>query len=376
MGILDNKTRVTDTILTQHGRKHLAHGGVQIAYVTFTDGDVFYTPDLASGSVDPTSRFYLEASCLPQDSITFEADDSGRLVPFTPSTGTLERGYVLSPGQILSGSDVDGYDLVSSQVFASQSDVLLESSLQNFKNLYVLGSKDPLFDDPSDRFKLSRTEVLFSVDESVLDDPKRQFVNVNEHESIFNDSKFSRIPNFKFLPPLRSVPPKSTSRPSTSTTSYVNSSLDRYRHKGVQRSTIDDFSKKKSSFTSVEDVPSECFLGVYEPLGSIRVLTDEAVESGLLHFEKMGLRTDIEFESQTLSSQLFCQVFERKTGSLLKLDVLPFGRIRMSGNSGDVYFVGKVVTDENHTNVFIHLFTMVFESGTVESKRIKTRISD
>ena len=37
-GILDNKSRVLDTVITTEGRRQLAEGGVDIQYVTFTDG--------------------------------------------------------------------------------------------------------------------------------------------------------------------------------------------------------------------------------------------------------------------------------------------------------------------------------------------------
>lgn len=81
-GILDSKSRVIDAILTIDGRRQMAEGTFDISYVTFSDLGVSYDPDQNSGHVDPTNRIYLEACSLPQDQITFEANDQGKLVPF------------------------------------------------------------------------------------------------------------------------------------------------------------------------------------------------------------------------------------------------------------------------------------------------------
>lgn len=81
-GILDNKSRILDAILTIEGRRQMAAGSFQVSYASFSDSDVAYLPDADDGHADVSSRVYLEATNLPQDQITFEADDSGRLIPF------------------------------------------------------------------------------------------------------------------------------------------------------------------------------------------------------------------------------------------------------------------------------------------------------
>lgn len=81
-GILDSKSRIIDAILTIDGRRQMAEGTFDISYVTFSDLGVSYDPDVSSGHVDPTNRIYLEACNLPQDQITFEANDQGKIVPF------------------------------------------------------------------------------------------------------------------------------------------------------------------------------------------------------------------------------------------------------------------------------------------------------
>lgn len=81
-GILDSKSRVIDAIITSEGRRQIAEGTFNVSYVTFTDSSVVYQPDSLEGHIDPTNRIYFESCNLPQDQITFEANDDGKLQPF------------------------------------------------------------------------------------------------------------------------------------------------------------------------------------------------------------------------------------------------------------------------------------------------------
>jgi len=107
MGILDNKTRILDAILTAEGRRQIAEGTFNVTHVTFEDGSMVYQPDADEGHVDPTDRVYLEASTLPQDQIIFETNDAGRLVPLRDKTIDLQRIDALLPRRV-AASFVDG----------------------------------------------------------------------------------------------------------------------------------------------------------------------------------------------------------------------------------------------------------------------------
>jgi len=107
MGILDNKTRILDAILTAEGRRQIAEGTFNVTHVTFEDGSMVYQPDSEEGHVDPTDRIYLEASTLPQDQIIFETNDSGKLVPLRDRTLDLQRIDSLLPRRV-AASFVDG----------------------------------------------------------------------------------------------------------------------------------------------------------------------------------------------------------------------------------------------------------------------------
>ena len=60
----------------------MAEGTFQVSYVTFTDLGVSYIPNPVNGHDDPTDKIYFEACNLPQDQITFEANDEGKLIAF------------------------------------------------------------------------------------------------------------------------------------------------------------------------------------------------------------------------------------------------------------------------------------------------------
>ena len=55
-GILDNKSRMIDAMLTSEGRRQMAEGTFEVSYVTFTDSGVAYIPDPVNGHDDPTNK--------------------------------------------------------------------------------------------------------------------------------------------------------------------------------------------------------------------------------------------------------------------------------------------------------------------------------
>lgn len=126
-GILDNKKRVIDALLTFEGRRQMASGDLRIEYVSFSDTGTYYSKDVVSGSSDATSRIFLEACNLPQDQITFEADDGGRLKPFRN-----EAGIQIKDGQILGYEYLnEAVDVETLQIRAVIEQELLEFATYN-----------------------------------------------------------------------------------------------------------------------------------------------------------------------------------------------------------------------------------------------------
>ncbi len=86
-----------DTIVTLEGRRQIANAKLKIEYVSFTDTGTYYRADIASGSADATQRIYFEQAHLPQDQITLEANDGGRLGGFLNGDGiTVKDGQIIT----------------------------------------------------------------------------------------------------------------------------------------------------------------------------------------------------------------------------------------------------------------------------------------
>lgn len=131
-GILNNKSRVIDAILTVEGRRRMAEGSYSIAYATFTDEGVSYKKDPANGHEDPTGKIYLEARNLPQDQITFIANDDGKIIPFraqdikvTNATGIVPASTTAANivnGRLEINQYMHGYSIKFSDILESESD--------------------------------------------------------------------------------------------------------------------------------------------------------------------------------------------------------------------------------------------------------------
>ena len=118
-GILNNKERVMDLLVTREGRRQAASGQLRIHFASFTDCHTFYQ---ASGSFgvaeDATSRIFFEATSRHQDVVVpeLEPSDNSMTVSFKGpdfviegkeiATGTFRRGVQITQNKIiaLSGS--------------------------------------------------------------------------------------------------------------------------------------------------------------------------------------------------------------------------------------------------------------------------------
>lgn len=338
MGFLDSRTRILDTIITLQGRGQIAAGKLKAEFYSFTDLGAFYTQDTSvSAALDGTRRPYLEASSLPQDMITFESDDSGKLVSFRASNVLVRNGQILEISSALEGSgSTRAYSPVQSNVFASMADQLLSSSMDSYSNNYIIGSPD-IFDENASSFLVGNSNISFTVsDNAPLRRSEQQVANLEQIDGLFVDSKLSHLPNFQYLPPINKY------RPGDSTVAL---------------------------------------LGNYPNLNQNRQLTYSDVERHIEEATQRGYSTEIVFEETSKVNNLVCQMFEVGDGEVVKLDIIDFGLFNLTGEdislserlrqnkdprkpptlSKHVFFVGKVFTDSNKVNKFINLFTIVFE---------------
>jgi hypothetical protein len=310
MGILNNKTRIFDTIVTQEGRRQLATGKMRIEFVSFTDRETFYEADSVSGSSDPSTRLFLEASDLPQDRITFEADDSGKLMPFKGSNlGVLD-------GKVLTGSSDQFLTIVTGSTFTSVAETLLGSSIDNFRQLYAIRNDDAFLDEERE-FTVNTNNLEFKItDRSPLGRKEIKKISIEHIESLFQDKRLSHLPNFRYLPPVN----KATTLGGTTTP-----------------------------------------LGNFPVIGQRR--TPMSYADLKVELESKDYRI-IEFNATSIQCNVMCQIFELKQDRLLKLDVIDFGDVMTDDPEFPekrIFFVGKVFIDSLGVQTFVNMFTMVFE---------------
>jgi hypothetical protein len=337
-GILDNKSRIIDAILTFEGRRQMATGDFVVKYVTFSDKNIVYKPDLQEGHVDPTNKIYLETFNSPYDQIIFESDDSGNLVSFrqhavtdpTSTTGSLAwNSFIggqlksrlqllefLSTGSFISGSNtIPGYsetNIVGTD-FSSKIEGILASSFDNFNNLRAIGSFDNIFDNQD--FALSANEISFNIPNTAKFSSLSVPTSVNTIDSFFNDNKLRNIDNFNYLPPIVAG--------------------------GVQDQ-----------------------LGNYPAWGPTNKLTFEDIKNEV---EDCEYKT-VYFDPTSTDNNLVIQIFEITNDKASKLDVIDYGKVNnisqnsLSNTTNHIFFVGKIVVDESEQQCFINLFTLIFSS--------------
>lgn len=311
-GILDQKVRFLDSFITNAGKAQIASGKFKAEFYSFSDCSAFYSKtDNLSNEEEISTKFCFEATNTPHDQITFEVNDSGKLTvrELTNSTsGTIK----LTDGQIFF-SQTDSFNS-SSFDSAQIANQLISSSVDSFKNLYILKSPS-VFDQNKTEFSIEPKYINFNItDRRPIENQANggtQTISINNLESLFADKKLSHIPNFDFLPPVN----KNTNSPIAE---YTN-----IRGRGIQ--------------------------------------TEEDLKNELLQYRNNGFTQTISFLKSSRENRIFGQFFEISSDGIAKLDVVDFGLFQDSdGKTKHVFFAGKLLVDNNNSHTFVNLFTILF----------------
>lgn len=351
--ILNAKERIVDSLITKEGRRQIANGKLRAEFYSFSDAGAFYSKQdtfasasTMSDSITTEIPFQIEASSLPQDEVTFEADDSGKLVTkeLKEVNGKTLR---LLEGIIYSGSTSSMVAVTTSAEFQSLSEQLLQSSIDNFQKLYILGSPS-LFRTDRDEFIISNKEIKFAISDTnpiPVNSPTRaREANIDNIESLFADKRLSHLPNYKFLPPVNKA------------------------RVGTNKKTP---------------------LGLYQNLSQNGILTFEDLKISLDDLETKGFMQEVKFVESSEKNRIFGQMFELGGNQIKKLDVIDFGTFEVKSKKVNgiqmyenkevtdqqtekyqrdgtvvltkhVFFVGKLFLDSNGSHTFINLYTCVF----------------
>lgn len=298
-GILDNKTRIIDTVVTSFGREQLAAGGIQVRYVSFTDGGTFYAADAISGSSDVSGLPFFEAGTLPFDRITFTSDESGYLqAPGIDPTLSVIGGRIISG----SGLPVSGTQL--NLIFSS----ITSSSLDNFRKNMLIATDDQMSDERD--FNVSHNAISFSITDARPFGPNDIVtVKIADVESIFQDKRLSHHTNFMYLPPVN-----------------VDGSL----------------------------------LGEYPRLGQGEILTFDQLGSELSLAEQEVITFPETSKGNNLVMQLF-DVRQNAIIKLDLIDFGEFPSDTANSTSRRVFFAGRMLLDDYGADTYVNIFTLVFE---------------
>ena len=220
-GILNNKQRILDTIITDLGRSQAALGEMRFQYYSFTDKHAFYE---ASGSnpvvaSDATDRIYFEATDDHQDKICPETDFNGAI---SETFGKLmATGGELFYDGISSVPTIQGTDAFETMDVSKIASGVVGSTISNFEGQMMLSTIDPMVAISEREFEISPKKHTFEMaNEGPSPHPVSfewntyyaahpgipQFKELSDFLYFWQDIHFAHLPNFQKLPPINKLP--------------------------------------------------------------------------------------------------------------------------------------------------------------------------
>ena len=321
-GILNNKERMIDFIVTEEGKRQATSGQMKIEYASFTDMHTFYSPSSSFGTGDPlalpgvaadaSSRIFFEASDRYQDVVVPELEAGNSLRPFKTSDFSFD-GQVVASGTFRKGYQKKLNIITGSQI-RQVSERSLEGITRNFNDLRILGTTDPFSNTTG--FQTSSTTGSFYIwDDMPMGRTMNGSISLESAESLFADRRFSHFSNFTYLPPVNTPTP--------------------------------------GSYTGEP-------LGIYPKLNEKELVTYEQLHDSLKSAQKL----ELQFTDTSRDNNLVAQMFEFSSKGVNKLSIIDFGEFGDDDPFSPgkrVFFVGKLYRDANGAETFMNIFTVVFD---------------
>ena len=298
-GLLDDKSRVIDAILTLSGRSQAMAGGLKVRYVTLSDTGFSYVGDSSEIALYSSASLGLECFSTPWDTVTVETDESGMMLGFAG-----DNFSVTPDGRAVVSGSVDPAFDVSAEI--------TKTSLESFKNLQVISTRNKFLNDPG--LSVTPNNYSYTITNTFPFSGEPPKSVIDDVDNFFTDKRLSNLPNFRYLPP-------------------------------TQRS--------RSDATAAES------LGNYANLSEENNFASRDPISALSSLEGVSVK----FSSRTEDSTLAIQIFEEGPDYTQKLDVIRYGPVGISPEGGQsvVYFLGKVYEDGFKAPTFVNIFTLVLE---------------
>lgn len=315
-GILDNKSRIMDLLMTQEGKRQIAAGDFKPRFASFTDRGTFYDKSSISGSIDSAfDRLYFESSNLPFDSITIEANDKGNVLPVGINAYDDSSRIIVFDGNI-SRLDEAPVTNATGSIFASYVDNIIRSTTDNFRKQTIIASRDPI--DNSDQFLLSTGSISFTYANRGPIIGEDLIPTVDQAPPLFTHKRFANSLNFAYLPPT--VKENNKSQPLGKYTDIKQ--IDKYDYNDIERELIGE--------------------NPDDPICPVKVIT---------------------FSETSKTNDICMQAYEINGNSLKKLDIVDYGEVPANDDNPPkrVVFLGKVYVDSYQSPTFANIFTIILE---------------
>tara|TARA_Y100000593_G_scaffold86633_1_gene165758 strand:- start:2001 stop:2909 length:909 start_codon:yes stop_codon:yes gene_type:complete len=254
-GILSNKNRVLDVILTDIGRDQMNRGEFEVSFVSFSDKGAEYIDDGTgvAGSID--DRLFLEAYSSPSDEIIPEIDNEGDflLTKKVSPTMTVNNGVLYEKTE-------EGYNQVDA--FANI------ASFQNiltgrYSGLQILRTHN---DTPD--FEISSSSVVMNTEKSV----DTQLVSTaNRIKPLLVDPRFTGNINTLFLPPTAVNAGKETPL----------RAFNRFGPENSEANVLDEIRSKSWASARIELGTPDTF-DAYNIIGQVFMKKDQSVRKYLV----------------------------------------------------------------------------------------------
>lgn len=307
-------------------------GGINARDLTALVQTVILSASLVSGTYPGAKDPGPHVIPVDRDNSIYLTDFSGshnkivvNLLTASLNLATEKHPFVVE--QALLGGRKDRVELPNAD-FSSKITGILTSSFDNFQEIRVLSTIDPIFLE--DEFKIFPQEISFDVNQLKFLQTINTKQRLNTTDSLFSDSKLSNTLNFKYLPPIVK--------------------------------TSDAVLPDKTDITATVNYQ----LGNYPPIGA----NEQPMNFAMLMNQLQGaIKRNVFFEQTTRNNNLLCQIFEVSKNSIQKLDIIDYGYIDQGPGTilkKRVYFVGKVFLDDRNTTCFLNIFTLIFSQDAGE----------
>lgn len=180
-GILDQKTRILDTIVTTEGRRQMFEGGIDIRYVSFSDIGESY--NLKNQVFEKDISLNLESFSNCNDSIFPTTNKNNSLLDFL-----IDNYSITNDGKITSGTNASpaDYKTLAAGILDSFNKQIIIKSIENIEDV---------------GFSITPNNAVCTIRNGVPFVGEPEISKIKDVESIFSDKRLSKSLNFQYLPP-------------------------------------------------------------------------------------------------------------------------------------------------------------------------------